>query len=100
MKIDLTQIILGIITLLSGVITSVLVPYLKSKLTERQQEILKNAIDIGVYAAEQLYGSGHGEEKKTYVRELLNGKGYDVNMEEVNAAIEAAVKQLKITAGE
>lgn len=99
MKIDLTQIILALITLMSGIVTSVLVPLIKSKLTEKQQDILKNAIDIGVYAAEQLYGSGHGEEKKAYVRQLLNGKGYDVDLEAVNAEIEAAVKKLKITAG-
>ena len=50
---------------------------------------------IGVAAAEQIYvGQGRGDEKKQYVLEFLKSKGFDLNEESVNNAIEAAVKQL------
>lgn len=94
MNIDLTQIILAIIALLGTVITTFVIPLLRQKLTEKQQETLSALIRIGVYAAEQLLTTG--EEKKKYVEDLLKEKGYDVDLESVNAAIEAAVKELKI----
>ena len=43
-----------------------------------------------------MIGSGKGQEKKQFVQELLQQHGYDVNLVEVNAAIEAAVQGLKI----
>lgn len=50
---------------------------------------------IGIAAAEQIYvGQGRGDEKKQYVLEFLKSKGFDLNEESVNNAIEAAVKQL------
>ena len=50
---------------------------------------------IGVAAAEQIYvRQGRGDEKKQYVLEFLKSKGFDLNEESVNNAIEAAVKQL------
>ena len=97
MTIDLTQIILAIITLVGGIVVRYLIPYLKEKTTNEQQQLLSQMIDIGVYSAEQIYtGTGLGAEKKRYVKDLLQQAGYDVDLAEVNAAIEAAVKGLKI----
>jgi len=94
MHVDLTQIILAVIALLGTVLTTFLIPLLKDKLTEKQQDKLKALIKTGVYAAEQLMKTG--EDKKKYVENLLIESGYNVDLESVNAAIEAAVKELKI----
>ena len=96
MTIDLTQIILAIITLLSGIAMRYLVPLLKEKLDSGKRESMAAMIDVGVYAAEQLLGSGKGAEKKAYVQTLLINHGYNVDLAEVDAAIEAAVQGLKI----
>jgi len=92
---DLTPIINAIIALATALITAFVVPYVKSKTTEVQQATFFEWVQIAVTAAEQIYkGSGRGEEKKEYVLEFLNEKGYKVNTEAVNVAIEAAVRQL------
>ena len=63
MTIDLTQIIVALLGLLSAIITYRLVPWLKANTTEKQQALIKTAVQTAVYAAEQIYGAGHGEEK-------------------------------------
>ncbi len=75
MKIDLTEVILALITLISGIVSSFLVPYLKQRMTETQRERLGTLIRVGVYAAEQLYRSGEGTKKKAYVIQLLEQQG-------------------------
>lgn len=97
--IDITQIVVALIGLLSTVITVFLIPVLRNKLTDKQNEIFDSVVRVGVYAAEQIFGAGRGNEKKEYVVNLLNERGYDVNSEIVDAAIEAAVKELSINVG-
>lgn len=103
MQIDLTQIILAVITLLGAITTGYVIPLLKSKLdnenaklSESQQSMLQAAIKTGVFAAEQLFNSDQGKQKKSYVLSLLESQGYAIDSAAVDAAIEAAVKKLKI----
>ena len=96
MTIDLTQIILAIITLLGGLIARYLIPWIKDKLDERSMDIFNGLIKVGVYAAEMLYKSGEGEQKKQYVIDLLKENGYDVDSKSIDALIEATVKELQI----
>lgn len=100
MTIDLTGIILAVITFLSGIAVRYLVPLLKEKLDDTKLEKLGKLVNIGVYAAEQMIGPGKGAEKKQIVQDYLKERGYDVDLAEVDAAIEAAVKSLKIAAKE
>lgn len=97
---DITQIVVALIGLLGTVITAFLIPLIRSKLNEQQNIVFDSIVRIGVYAAEQLYASTQGEEKKAYVIKLLKEKGYEVKNAEVDAAIEAAVKELKIIIGD
>ena len=96
MTIDLTQIILAIITLIGGLIARYLIPWIKSKLDERQYDVFNGLVRVGVFAAEQIFGSEQGKEKKQYVINLLKENGYDVDTTAVDALIEATVKELKI----
>lgn len=100
MQIDLTQIILAIITLIGGLIARYVIPWLKDKLDDRKIEMLIMMINTGVYAAEQLYNSDQGQEKKQYVIDLLKNEGYILDADnismEINALIESAVKELRI----
>lgn len=90
MTIDLTPIFQAIIALLAALVTYKLIPWIKSKTTAEQQAILNATIKTLVYAAEQIYGAGGGEEKLKYVQEQLKARGYDVDV----AAIEAAVREM------
>ena len=53
--IDLTPIFQAIIALLAALVTYKLIPWIKSRTTERQQQNLFVAAKIAVMAAEQLY---------------------------------------------
>lgn len=94
--IDLTPVAQAIILLIAAIITTFVVPYVKSKTTEEQQSHIASWTKIAVTAAEQIYsGVGRGEEKKRYVLEFLRQKGYSLNLEEIEALIESAVYSLK-----
>lgn len=88
---DYTQIILGIIgvltTIFLGLITKQLVPWLKSR-------HLLEAAQIAVHAAEAVYGRYHGSEKLGHALDSLKEKGFDINSNAVREAVEAAWKQL------
>lgn len=90
--IDLTDIIQAAIALIVALITYKVIPWIKAKTTESQQAVLMATVRTLVYAAEQLYGAGKGKEKFAYVRQKLQEKGFDVDVD----AIEAAVKEITI----
>ena len=93
--IDITPVVNAVIALAATVVSVFLIPWINSKTTAQQRSELVAWAKIGVAAAEQIYvGQGRGDEKKQYVLEFLKSKGFDLNEESVNNAIEAAVKQL------
>ena len=91
------KIILALIGLLGTIVTYVLVPYIKSKTTEKQRDNIYNLVLIAVRAAEQIYNmTGQGKLKKEYVIEYLNSKGVKVTIEDLDVFIESAVLELTI----
>ena len=98
-SIDLTQIILAILTLIGALISRYVIPWIKSKLDDRQYEVLKTLIRTGVFAAEQLFSTQEWKEKKQYVVDLLKENGYDVDIAAVDAMIESTVRELRIEQG-
>lgn len=96
---DITKIIVAVIGLLSTLLTVFLAPYLKTKLDSEKLKKLGELAKTFVLAAEQLIGKEKGEQKKALVQGWLKEKGYDVSLDEVNSAIEAAVKEMNIAMG-
>ncbi len=94
MKIDLTLIIEAVLALLSAVLTAFVLPMLRRRLSDEQTERLRTWVQVGVAAAEQLFGSKTGQQKKDYVLSLLLSKGLVVDVDEVNAMIESEVHNL------
>ncbi len=90
--IDLTPIFQAVIGFLAALISYRLIPWIQARTTAQQQEMLRAAVSVAVYAAEQLYGAGAGKEKLMYVKGQLAKKGYKVDVDE----IEAAVRELTI----
>ena len=88
---DYTEIILGIIGLIVAVLSAFLIPYIKSKYTKEQIDRWENIINIGVAAAEQLYNSNQGKEKKEYVLKYLQENGVNLDMATIENMIEASV---------
>lgn len=99
-NINLTQIILAVITLIFGVLMRYVIPNIKAKTTADQLELIHAAVKTAVYAVEQLYKSKPGQEKKQLVIDWLKEQGYDLDDKEIestiNMLIESLVKELNI----
>lgn len=92
---DITPIVQAVLTLVGVLITSLLIPWVRSKTSEVQQKDLKQWVKIAVAAAEQIFvGSGRGKEKKEWVLEFLAKYNLKVDMDAIDALIEAAVWEL------
>lgn len=99
MTIDITQIVVAVLGLLGLIITTVLVPWIKSKLTNSQWETILNYALAGVQAAEIIFNAqGQGEEKLRWVSEYITNQclahGIKIDMDTVRVAIENAWKAL------
>lgn len=96
MQVDMTTIIMGIVTILVGIAEVYLIPWLKAKIGNERLATLVDTIDILVQAAEQIAERDgyNGEWKKARVRSMLIAKGVIVD-ESIDDYIEAAVYNLK-----
>ena len=94
--IDITSIVNAVIALLAAVVSTFLVSWIKGKVEAQKLEKIMDWVTIAVSAAEQIYNeSGMGEKKKQYVLDFLEDKGLTVDINSVDAMIEAAVYGLK-----
>lgn len=94
--IDLTELIVAVITVIIGIAARYAIPYLKEKWGAEKLANIQNAVDIAVRAAEMIYTeSGMGEKKKAYVLQFLQSKGFTIDYETLNNMIESSVLKLK-----
>ena len=94
---DLTPIVNAVITLIAAIVTTFLIPWIKSKIDAAKLAQIVEWVGIAVRAAEQIYNeSGMGEKKKQYVLDFLADKGFTLDPNSINAMIEASVKNLNI----
>ena len=95
----ITVIIKAVVAVLSVLITSVIVPYIKGKIGENKYEEIKYYISYAVRCAEQLYTPEQWQEKKAYVFAYIVRKAEDlgINMseEDLNVLIEGIVNEVK-----
>lgn len=92
--IDLTPVINAVIALAAALITAFVIPWIKRNTSAKDREEFLKWVEIAVAAAEQLFYSTQGKEKKKYVVQFLEEKGFAFSEEEVDAAIEGAVLRL------
>lgn len=97
----LFKVLLTLIPVLGAIITYVIVPYIRSKMTTEQLNQVTIWVERAVKAAEMMWtASGKGTEKKAYVTEFLKNTLSKMNLnltdDQLDALIEAAVKELKI----
>lgn len=93
--IDLTGLFNAAIAVLGALVTYRLIPWIKARTTQSQQEGLYACAKTLVYAAEQLYRTGMIQDRMEYVAEGLARRGYSFD----RASIEAAVTQLRSDTG-
>lgn len=85
--IDLTNIVNAVLALAAALITAFVIPWIKANATLKQQENLQDVYRILVFAAEQIYGKGNGEEKLDYVKAQLMERGYTIDTDMIEATV-------------
>lgn len=92
--INMMQIVEAIIAVMFGIIVRYIVPWIKGKTNEQQQENLRAIFQMIVEAAEQMFkGEGRGQEKFDYVKAELEKRGLEIDKN----LIESTVLNLKNT---
>lgn len=104
---DITQIVLAIITLCTVVLTAVVIPKIKTKHPQEeidkalnQLEVYKNVAMLACRMVEQLYpgmAQKKFDEARKFMIEYLDKAGIEVNETEIKAAIESAVLEINKT---
>lgn len=94
--VDLTQVLGAVVTLIVGVVTAFLIPWLKMQLGEARYERVMKFVSMAVRAAEMLYADGaRGAEKKAYVESFVRARGFTVDAAQLDAMIESEVLKLQ-----
>ncbi len=92
---DITDILSAVVALISALLTTLLIPWLRGRLGDDAVSRAHQWISIAVQAAEQIYaGPGRGAEKKRYVLELLADRGVKIDEKALEAVLEAEVLKL------
>lgn len=86
-----------IIPILGAIVTYMIVPFIMQKTSKEQREGIVAWVKIAVAAAEQMEDAGLIDmPKKEYVFEFISSKGFNITIEDLDAMIEAAVKELNL----
>ena len=96
---DITPIIEAVIALLLAVLTIFVIPAIRKHMSKSDFDKMYSVIVVAVRAAEQIFKLTHpegdvGAEKKIFVLNYLHDRGYNIDDEQVNMIIEAAVLEL------
>lgn len=95
--IDLTPLAEILISLLAVVITTYLIPWIKARTTASQQEYIRAAAHVAVYAAEKFYGAGNGEKKLEYAEKVLREDyGIVLNLNKLEAVVDSVIKEMEL----
>lgn len=94
---DYTKLIEAVIMLIMAILTTFVIPWLKTKYTQNQLETWMRWVKIAVTAAEQIYTAEQWSEKKQYVVTYLKDQGIKYNEATINNMIEAAVLELHMS---
>ncbi len=92
---DLTPVIEVALTLALAILLRYFIPAMRERLSADKQAELYKWVQIAVYAAEKLYGSGTGSTKYKYAKELLESRGFTFDEETLKALINAEIKRME-----
>lgn len=96
MTIDLTPILELVLSVAAALVTMHLIPWIKARTTASQQEYIRTAVHVAVYAAEKFWGAGNGDAKLEYAQSVLRDEyGIKINTAALRATIEATIKEME-----
>ena len=94
------KLILSLIPVIGAIITYFVIPFIKSKVSVANLELIKKWVNYAVDSAELIYlGENQGQNKKDYVikiiSDLINKEKIRITEDQLNTLIEAAVLEVK-----
>ena len=93
--IDFTPLAEAIITLAATAITMFLIPWLRARYGNEKLEKAEHWVQIAVYAAEKLYGSGHGDEKLAHAQKVLAEHKIKLDLPTLKTMVDAEIKKME-----
>lgn len=94
------QIVTLLISLIGVILTSLVVPLIKAKISKEKLTQVEMWVNVAVAAAEQIFNAPHqGVSKKVYVVEFLQSKGIKISEQELDVLIESAVYEINRAKG-
>lgn len=94
---DFTEIAMLLISLVFAILTYLIAPWIKAKLTSEQLAYVRSAVQVAVYAAEKLYGAGNGAAKFAHAEKVL-AEQYNVKLDTKKLAglIDSEIKKMEL----
>lgn len=80
--------------ILAGAVSALVLPWFRERLGAEKLKSLWKWVCLCVQAAEQLFGSNTGEQKKQYVQKELQNLDIRADEQTLEVLIEAAVREL------
>lgn len=88
---SINEIVSLVLKIVCFVLVTFIIPLIKKKYDQDKIDSVLDKIQTYVEAADQIFGREQGEEKKQWVRAKLAAHGIDVDLDIIDAEIEAAV---------
>lgn len=88
---SINEIVSLVLKIVCFVLVTFIIPLIKKKYDQDKIDSVLDKIQTYVEAADQIFGRDQGEEKKQWVRAKLAAHGIDVDLDIIDAEIEAAV---------
>lgn len=90
------QVLLLVIGLMSVIVATSLVPFIKSKTTNEQMKEIEYWTNIAIQAIENYYkdNPGQGEIKKEFVTDFIKNLWPNIKEEQLDLLIDALVKEM------
>lgn len=94
------KVVSGLLTIFVAIIMYVVIPWIKTKITEEQMRLLEQYTEYAVRCAEQIFTPEEWQEKKIWVTEyvtaIINDKfNLTLTTEDINTLIEGVVHLVK-----
>ncbi len=96
---DITFVVLKLVVSVCAILVTIyVIPFLKSKVDEKQWKDLLDIVEKSVHAAEQTIGAKNGVIKKSevmdFVIQYVSDKGLNLTKELIDQLVEAAVYKM------
>lgn len=93
--IDFTPLVEALVKLAATAVTLFLIPWLVERYGNEKLEKARKWVEIAVYAAEKVYGAGHGDQKLAYAEQVLAEHKIKLDLQTIKTLVDAEIKKME-----